>query len=255
VHTAGTRIPVDGVLSFRGPRETAQANVSAWIRSRWLAPKEFVKRGAEGKFNGVYLPFWTYDALTATEFSGRRGEHYYVTVGTGKDQRTERHTRWYPAAGDFQRFFDDVVVLAARDLHRSLMQELDPWPLGQAAPFKQEFLAGYLARTYDVPLDEGFIEAKGRIEAAIEAEVRQRIGGDVQQVDSIHTNFGAITFKHLLLPTWLLAYRYHGKTYQVMINAATGEVQGERPYSWIKITLFSLTLAGVAAVVMMLGRS
>jgi hypothetical protein len=85
--------------------------------------------------------------------------------------------------------------------------------------------------------------------------VRQRIGGDEQQVDSIETHYGAITFKHVLLPTWLLAYRYRGKSYQVMINAATGEVQGERPYSWIKIAFFSLAVAAIAGTVAMLVRS
>lgn len=48
---------------------------------------------------------------------------------------------------------------------------------------------------------------------------------------------------------WLLAYRYKDKVYQVMINGATGEVQGERPYSWIKITLAVLAAAVVAGVI------
>ena len=252
VHTAGPRIPVDGLLAFRILREQSQANLAEWVRSRWFAPNEFRQRGAQGKFNGVYLPFWTFDALTANRYSGQRGEHYFVTVGTGKDQRTEMRTRWYPASGAFRRFFDDMVVLAAKGLRRSLMQNLEPWPLEQCTPFKQEFLAGYLARTYDVPLGDGFVEAKERVEAAIEAEVRERIGGDVQQIDAIQTRYGAITFKHLLLPTWLLAYRYRDKTYQVMVNAVTGEVQGERPYSWMKIALFALALAAVAATVALL---
>ncbi len=255
VHSAGKRIPVDGLLPFRIPKETAQTNLVAWVRSRWFAPNEFLKRGAEGKFNGIYLPFWTYDALTANRYTGQRGEHYYVTVGTGKDQRTERRTRWYPAAGAFQRFFDDLLVVAARGVRDNLIDSLEPWPLAKSTPFKQEYLAGFLARTYDVPLDEGFVEARARIDAAIESEVRQRIGGDEQRVDSIDTRYGAISFKHLLLPVWLLAYRHHNKAYQVVINAVTGEVQGERPYSWVKITLFSLFVAAVIGAVVLLSKS
>src|SRR5690606_5509837 len=99
-----------------------------------------------------------------------------------------------------------------------------------------QMVAGYLARTYEVALEDGFRDARQRIEEAIALEVRQRIGGDVQSVEDIDTLYQAITFKHLVLPVWLLAYRYHDKPYQVMINGATGEVQGERPYSWVKIT-------------------
>jgi len=234
------------VLPFAVPNEVAAANLRAWVLSRWFAPNEFRQRGIEGRFHGVYLPFFTFDTLTQNQYAGQRGEHYWVTVGTGKDQRQEMRTAWYPAGGSFQRFFDDVLVLSARGLNRDLMTELEPWPLAKCVPFDQEFLAGFLARTYDVPLDEAFQSAKARIDAAIETDVRERIGGDEQIVNSVHSRYDAITFKHLLLPAWLMTYRYHDKPYQIFVNAATGEVQGERPYSWIKI-LIAVSLGVVLA--------
>jgi len=141
--------------------------------------------------------------------------------------------------------FDDVLVLANTGLRRDFMLQLEPWPLSQAVPFNQQMLAGYLARTYDVELDACFKEGRQRIDAAIHQEVRQRIGGDTQRVNSVDSHYEAITFKHLLLPVWLLAYAYNGQSYQVFINAATGEVQGERPWSTLKI-MFAV-LAGVFA--------
>lgn len=246
VHDAEHRIPADGVLPFFITKDVARDNLNAWVNSRWFAPNDFKQKGGDGKFNGIYLPYWTYDTLTANAYSGQRGENYTVTVGTGDNKRTETRTRWYPASGAFQRFFDDILVLATRGLPRKLMQNLEPWPLSKCVPFTQEVLAGYLARTYEIELREGFVEAKQRIDGAIESDVRSRIGGDKQRIHSINTRYDALTFKHLLLPVWLLAYRYHEKTYQVMINAGTGEVQGERPYSWIKITL--AVLGGLALV-------
>ncbi|MCH8828696.1 MAG: hypothetical protein IID45_03860 [Planctomycetes bacterium] len=249
-YTAQDRIPVDGVLPFLVDRKKAHHNLAGWVKSRWFAPNEFLRRGVQGKFNGVYLPYWTYDSMTGNVYHGQRGEHYWVTVGSGKNQRRVRRTRWYPASGRFQRFFDDVLVIASRGLPLNLVQRLEPWPLHRVAPFNQQMLAGYLARTYEVELDDGFREARQRIEAAVLDEVRRRIGGDVQRVHSVNTHYDAITCKHLLLPTWLLAYRFHDKAYRVMINAGTGEVQGERPFSWLKITLTAL--AAVAAVGAML---
>ena len=251
VHTAPEGIPVDAVLSFRVDRETARAHLVAWVKSRWFAPNLFRRRGVQGTFNGVYIPYWTFDTLTGTQYSGQRGEHYYVTVGTGKNKRQERRTRWYSASGSFERFFDDVLVLAATGMPHQLMQSLEPWPLESCVPFTHDFLAGFMARTYETELADGFQDARVRIDAAIDSEVRSRIGGDVQRVDSIDTGYAAITFKHLLLPVWLLAYRFHEKTFRVMVNAGSGEVQGERPYSWIKITLaiVAATLVGAAAVI------
>ena len=254
VHRAEHRVPVDGLLPFQVDRSLAQKNLREWVGSRWFAPSDFLKYGVEGRPTGVYMPYWTYDSMTANWYSGERGEHYYVNVGSGDKKRRERRTRWYPANGSFQRFFDDVLVCAAKGLPRRVVQKLEPWPLKRCLPFNQESLAGFLAETYQIPVDEGFREAKSRIEAAIRADVKRQIGGDTQRIHRINTDFAALTYKHLLLPVWLLAYKYHEKSYQVVINAGTGEVQGERPYSWVKITLAVLAVLAVAALVWLIAR-
>lgn len=254
VHEAGQRIPVDGVLSFLITRDDARTNLRKWVQSRWFAPNDFKKRGVLGRFSGVYLPYWTIDSMTGTAYTGMRGVHYYVTVGSGKNRRRVRRTRWYPASGSFQRFFDDVLVVAGKGLPDERLEALEPWPLAKCVPFNKELLAGFLARTYDIELDVGFVRAKERIDAAIEVEVRRRIGGDSQRIHSINTAYNALTFKHLLLPVWMMGYRFHKKLYQVVVNAGTGEVQGDRPYSWIKIALAALTGASIIATIVWLSN-
>lgn len=249
VHTATKRIPVQAVLPFLVDHNRAAALLKEWVASRWFAPNEFLKRGAEGVFNGVYLPYWTFDSVTFTAFQGERGDNYTVTVGSGKDQRTEVRTRWSPVGGRFQRFFDDVFVVATKGLPRELIQALEPWKMEQSIPFTQEALAGFFARTYDVPLDDGFEQAKVRIDAALEQEVRQRIGGDQQRIHDLRSRYDAITFKHVLLPVWMLVYRFHGNPYQVFVNASTGEVQGERPYSAVKIVFAILLVLAIIGIV------
>lgn len=255
VHDAKDSIPVDGVLAFHVDRETARGNLKAWVNSRWFAPNDFKSRGVQGKFNGIYLPFWTFDSMTFTRYTGQRGEYYYVTRGSGKNKRRVRKVRWYPASGAFQRFFDDVLVIAGRGLPEKRITALEPWPLKKCTPFNSEVLAGFLARTYDVQLDEGFIGAKSRMTAALEVDVRQRIGGDTQRIHSIDTRHDAVTYKHLLLPVWMLAYRYKKKSFQVVVNACTGEVQGDRPYSWIKIALAVLAGISVAGLIAYIAQS
>ena len=249
VHDSPKRIPVHGVLPFQIEKEKARQNLTAWVRSRWFAPSEFALRGVDGRFNGVYLPFWTFDSLTFSRYWGERGDHYYVTVTENNQSKQERRTRWTPASGSHQRFFDDVLILGAKGLRRDMMDALEPWSLENLQPFSQELLAGFLARTYEVELDEGFPVAKEIMDSGIAADVRGLIGGDEQRVSEIKSRYDAITFKHLLLPVWLLAYRYHDKSYQIFINAVTGEVQGERPYSFWKIFLTILLVVGIVGVV------
>jgi hypothetical protein len=236
---------VDGVVPFQIDRRTAGRNLRRWIKSRWFAPNEFTKRGTHEKFNGIYLPFWTFDAMTDTRFTGQRGDHYYVTTGSGKKKRRVRRTRWRTVAGRFQKFFDDVIVVAARGLPLKRIRALEPWPLDRCVPFDRGLLAGFLARTYDIELEGGFETAREKMKGMLEVETRRRIGGDVQRITSMNTAYAAVTFKHLLLPLWMLAYNFKGKTYQVVVNAATGEVQGDRPWSWIKIALASVAAAVV----------
>lgn len=247
VHEAADdRIPVDGMLPFTIDRRKAQENLTNWVRSRWFAPSKFRRDGVEGKFQGVFLPYFTFDAMTATAWSGQRGDHYYVTVGSGKDERREQLTSWTSVSGRFQRFFDDICVLAAKRLRRDLIQALEPWPLAKIIPFNPQLMAGITARTYDIELDECFAEGKKRMDDALHADVRERIGGDEQIVSSVKTQYAGITYKHLLLPAWLMTYRWNDKPWQVFINATTGEVQGERPWSVLKI-IFAV-LAGIALI-------
>jgi hypothetical protein len=254
VHDAPQRIPVNGVLPFAIPQEKAAANLRAWVKSLWFAPNAFKRQGAEGKFSGVYLPYFTFDALTFTRFVGQRGDHYYVTVGTGKDARQERRTRWSTVGGEFRSEFDDIPVLAANGQQPTLIRALEPWPFQLCKPFRAEMLAGFFSRTYDIELAACFGEARGRMEAAITAEVRQRIGGDEQTISSQKTAYSALAYKHLLLPVWLLVYRYQNKPYRIAVNAATGEVQGERPYSWVKIMFAVLSALAVVLTIVALAN-
>jgi len=245
IHEIETRIKPDGVLPFKLDQKAARQSLDRWVKSLWFAPTDFRNRGIKGEFNGVYLPFWTFDSMTFVIYRGERGETYRTTTGFGKNKRTVTKVRWYPATGQFQRFFDDVLVQACQKMSPKLVLGLEPWPLRDCLPFTREALAGYLARTYDVDLQSGYHIAKPRVDEAIRRDVIRRIGGDRQRVHNIHAEHTAITFKYLILPVWLLSYRYKDRVFHAMINAATGQVSAERPWSTWKIVLTVLTTLAV----------
>jgi hypothetical protein len=45
VHRGVERVPVDGVLPFQVEQKAAATALSEWVRSRWFAPNEFLRRG------------------------------------------------------------------------------------------------------------------------------------------------------------------------------------------------------------------
>src|SRR5215218_885251 len=250
----------EGVLPFRVTRDAAAGSIGNWIGSLWFAPNALKRLAAHEGVGGVYLPFWTYDAYAASRYAGERGEHYYTTEhyterdAQGREvQRTRqvRHTRWHPASGKVGRWFDDLLVPATKSLPPQRLTALEPWDLGELTPYEPAYLSGYKAQRYQVDLAEGFELAKKTAAPVIESDVRRDIGGDEQRVTRVSTAYSAITFKHLLLPVYVGAYRFNERVFQIAVNGRTGEVQGERPYSAWKIFFFVLAVVAVIVIVLL----
>ena len=148
-----------------------------------------------------------------------------------------KHTNWFPASGHVERFHDDVLVLASESLPTSLRGAARAWNLKALVPYKPEYVSGYLAEAYRIGLREGYPIAKQEIDAQVYDLVRRDIGGDQQRVHRVDTRYADIRFKHVLLPVWISAYRFRDKTYRFLVNGQTGEVAGESPVSWQKVTL------------------
>ena len=160
-----------------------------------------------------------------------------------------------PASGTVHNSFDDVLIVASDSLPRKYMVKLEPWDLEAVAPFTDAYLSGFRTESYTVDLEQGFELATGRMEPVINQTIRRDIGGDEQRILSKDTQYFDVTFKHLLLPVWISAYRYQDKVYRFMVNARTGQVSGERPWSWVKITLAVLVALVVIFVIYMLSQS
>ncbi|MDQ7780034.1 MAG: hypothetical protein RDV41_10040 [Planctomycetota bacterium] len=244
------------LLPFRIDQKAGLVAFQNWVKKLWFAPSK-LKQYAEAsdKLAGLYIPYWTYDANTSSSYTGQRGDYYYVTESyttteggkTVRKTRQVRKIRWTFVAGHVSNTFDDVLVLASQSLPRVYADRLEPWDLGSLVPFDEKYLSGFRTESYQIDLKQGFEIARGIMDNHIRQSVRRAIGGDEQRILSLNTRYSDITFKHILLPIWISSYRYNNKVYRFLVNGRTGEVQGERPYSWIKIVLFILMIMAIVA--------
>ena len=241
----------EGLLPFSISQRQAGANLRQWLSSRWFAPNRLKHFAQPEAIHGIYIPFWTYDTTTRTQYTGQRGDHYYVTeTYYERDQqgnqvqktRQVRHTRWSPASGTVSRAFDDVLIPATLSFSSSRLHDLEPWDLEALQPYNPAFLAGFKAQRYQVDLGQGFESARVLMAGVISGDVREDIGGDEQQIEDMITDYFDTTFKHLLLPVYAGAYRFNNKTFQIVVNGRTGEIHGDRPYSIWKIALLVLVV-------------
>lgn len=241
---ADKHIKPESLLPFAIDESDAKQRFRTWIGTLWFAPGKVKKFAREDTgMTGVYVPYWTYDSQTASSYSGQRGDAYYVqqrytVMVDGKSRtrtRSVRKVRWTAVRGRVSRFFNDVLVGASRSLPRTITDPLGPWDLDNLVPYDPKYLSGFRSEVYQVGLDEGFETAAEIMERVIRQDVARDIGGDHQRIQSLQTRHSDTTFKHMLLPVWSAAFRFRDKSYRFVVNGRTGKVQGERPYSALKI--------------------
>ncbi len=250
--TSSKVIKPGSLLSFKVEQRKAQALFREWIKKLWFAPGKMKKAALQDSgLTGMYVPHWTYDTDTTTFYRGQRGDDYQTTETYTDSEghtktRTVTKTRWTPVSGTVYLSFDDVLVLASNSLPKEKAEKLEPWDLHELTPYKDEYLSGFRAESYQIDLAQGFEIAREKMEGPIRNAIRRDIGGDHQRINSTQSRHDNITFKHILLPIWISAYRFQDKSYRFLVNGRTGEVQGERPWDWLKI---GLTAGGIATVV------
>lgn len=249
----------ESVLPFGLDARKAKERYAAWVAGLWFAPNDLKKLASQHGMDGVYLPYWSYDSQTTTSYSGERGEYYYVTESYTDSQgksatRQVRHTRWYPAHGTVRVGFDDVLVCGSPTLPRALLERLEPWDLPALRGFEAAYLSGFVAERYKIGLEDGFKVAESRMLPEIRAAVKSDIGGDDQRIGGMQVHHADIRFKHLLLPLWISSFRYKEKAYRFIVNARSGEVAGERPYSVVKIVLAVLVVVAVIVAIVLVAR-
>lgn len=250
------RAPIrpESLLAFRVSENTVRDTVRQWYGTRWFAPNQLKRAALMDIVRGVYLPFWTFDAQADCPWTAEAGYYYYETeryTENGEDKTREvRRTRWESAAGSVQHFFDDELVSASKGVPGELLGRIEPFPtVDQLVPYDGSYLSGWVVEQYQIDLTEASARAERAMEAELEALCDREVPGDTHRGLHIEPSYTERTFKHVLLPVWVLSYNYYGKAFQVLVNGYTGTIAGRYPKSGAKILLAVLVGLMVALVV------
>ena len=239
------------VLPFAVDEGAARHAMIDWLGSLWFAPNGLTEYARKGrKMSGVYTPCWTFDADTRSSYRGQRGTVYERTRTVRRNGKSEQvstqEIRWQKVSGRVSRFFDDVLVIGSTALPPKFQRGIAHWDLTALEPYQPQYLAGFRSEAYTVDLQNAYGEARVIMDRQILRDIRFDIGGDRQRVDDVDTKIANVTFKHILVPVWLAAYKYRGRSFRFVVNGQTGQVYGERPWSVWKLT-FAFILAIIVA--------
>ena len=242
------------LLPFKITEKQSSVNFKQWLGKKWFLPSELKQGGVyTDMFKGVYLPFWTYDADTYTEYTGERGEDRTESHRNNKGEEVRRTvTDWYYASGEVSVPFDDIVVAAAQTLPSNIMDKLTNWDMMNCVAYRPEFMAGFITEIYQTDFRDGVQKAKEKMDNVIDSTIRANIGGNKQKIAGKQTQYNDLMFKLLLLPIWISAFKFNGKLYQFVVNGRTGKVIGEYPKSTTKIVMLVVAIIAIIAALVMI---
>ncbi|WP_153797784.1 hypothetical protein [Foetidibacter luteolus] len=248
-------IQPSGIVPFIVEKQKALEIFKHWTGTGFWAPGDLKEFARQDALHGIYLPFWTYDAQTDSQWQGYGGRHYWVTESytdsQGKRQsRQVQRTEWIYRNGTYNHFFDDVLIGGATELTQNEYESIFPFRLGELVNFDAKYLSGWQADVYDIAVSDGYSKAEQVMKDAIYDACANLCRIDTFRDLQVSTNYSAQTYKHILLPVWLCSYFYKGKKYHFLINGQTGKIHGKKPVSTAKVVLaVILALVVIAAIV------
>lgn len=239
-------IQPQGILPFKIDKRESVDKFKVWIKKGWFHPNKLKKLASMEDIHGIYVPFWTFDSNSYSEWSGEAGYHYYETEQVYENgkyvSKQVRKTRWVWKQGSFNEHFDDLLILASKGLPEKIIEKIYPYNLNEVVNHSNELVVGWEAEIYSLGVKDGYSKAEEKMHQAIRSRASGELGGDTQRGLTVDSDFYDQTFKHLILPVWLCSYRFNNKTFQFAVNGQTGKINGQKPISAIKVILFVLLI-------------
>lgn len=236
------------LLPFKIAESTVRESIRQWYGSHFWARSNLNDKALTDTLHGLYLPYWTFDAHSECPWQAEAGYYYYERDSQGRQQR---RVRWQFASGQVSESFDDVLVPASKGVHEALLGPLEPFPTTtDLVPYDAGYLSGWVVEQYQIDLIQSAQISRQRMDNTLRQICAGQVPGDTHRNLQIAPEYSDQTFKHVLLPVWLLTYTYGTKNYQVAVNGVTGKISGEYPISWVKVAIAVILGLILLAVIM-----
>ena len=247
------RQPPEFVIGFAVTPEQAQERFRRWLeKNSWFRP---------GDLRSAYLPFWSFSMLAQSDWSASIGEYWWKTetyTTTDKDGKTVTRTRrvrkteWWGLSGNHHHYYSGYLVSGSRGLSQQDAERIKPFHLPALKRYEPYFLAGWLSEEYSVECEEALRTSQEEFHRREQQGVTAHLPGDTHSELRVTTRFSDVNSDLILLPVYLLSYRYGEKLYRFTINGQTGKTAGDKPLSIRRILLAAgAGLAGVLIVVLL----
>lgn len=216
----------DYVIPFKLDKKAAKAAYYKHLEGKAFVPPVFKEENHIDEIVGIYVPFWLYDMDTSASVT-YDAERSRVWV-SGDIEYTEHE--YFQVGRKGTMAFEHIPEDGSRKMDDALMESLEPYDFKDAVPFKDPYLAGYVAERYDVDADECRKRAKKRVKASIKRALRDTVKGySIVKPITDEVKIGKEEHKYALYPVWILNTTWREEKYTFAMNGQTGRIVGDLP--------------------------
>lgn len=235
----GTMKP-DYVIPFKLDKKAAVAALKKHYSKKFFLPRAFSSGNHLEEVQGIYVPFWLFDAGAEADCRFHATRSHTHTDGDYRVTVTEHFDVRRSGTMEFER----IPVDGSKKMPDDYMDSIEPFDYAGLKPFSTAYLPGYLADKYDVTAQESMERADRRCHNSAFDQMRRDISGYevVNQVGgNVRLHRGKVHYA--LMPVWTLRTRWKNQDYLFMMNGQTGKMVGDLPVSNGKVTAFFSVLA------------
>ncbi len=230
------------VALFKITEKNALSQVHSWLIKGLFVPDDLVVKVSQVRLQPAYYPFWTFDGTLE------------ITWNCEVNEGSSKAPRWVQRRGSEFDLFDDVLVPGLRKMPIDELSRIEPFDLKDIVEFAPQFMAGWTALSYDLPLSDATLKAREKVIARLRRSLPSKVepGREKRNLTSGGGKWSGLTFKYVFLPLWVGTYRYRGVDYRLLVNGQTGKVGGQKPRDqfkvWMTAFLFLAALIFLAVI-------
>jgi hypothetical protein len=212
------------IAPFRIGREEAVSAMRSWLGKGFWRPTKLAQAAALVKMTPVYVPYWVFQADTHTYWTADSNQ---TPPGASGD--------WYPLSGEHEGQYAGLLIGASGALTPSETHALCPFDLKDAAPPDQVDLKNAIVEEFSRPKKYARPLAREGLEGLeTEACTSAYVPGRARNVH-VNVRMTGMSGEAVLLPVWIMAYRFRDRLFRFLVNGQTGRATGQAPLSLTKI--------------------
>jgi len=242
------------LIPFKITRERTRGLTENWLGKGWFHPNQLAASTVTKKLTGVYLPYWTFDTRVHAQWRAQVGYEHTERHYNAREKRWETRTKivWRWESGRVELGIDDFLVSGSMGtpINQSILSKIRPFDFSDLVAYEPDYLVGWQAQAYETPLTDAWEICKKAVREQAKEACYQDIPTHHVRNFSMSADFEEETWRYILLPIYLAAYKYENDIFQMMINGQTGAVAGHKPVAWCKVWL---AIAGMLSPGLLLG--